>query len=136
MQVKFADGTTVEVIVVNGVSVFAQGAQRDALEIQVSTDTTVNGVPSFDTLNAQTSDPTKTGKLTLIDGENQYIHNNYCIQTEIGIKSVVITPATSTDPEVTEKRVFVTLAQLTYDQVQQAAQQAQIDALVFAILEV
>jgi len=129
MQLKLNDGTTLDVLVVNGKSVYVQGAQRDALEIQIA-----KGTMKVDALDALTADSAKTGKLTLIDGDQQYIHDNYSIRAELAIKPVVITPATSTTPEVTEDRLCVTLAQLTYAEVQQSAMQAQIDALILASL--
>ena len=131
MQLKFNDGATLDALVVNGKSVYAQGAQRDALEIQMAKEAI-----TFDTLDKLTADSTKTGKITLIDGDQQYIHDNYSIRAELAIKPVVITPATSTTPEVTEERFCVTLAQLTYVEVQQLAMQAQIDALTLATLGV
>ena len=124
MQLKLTDGTRLDVLVVNGKSVYTQGAQRDALEIQVA-----KGAISIDKLDALTADSTKTSKLTLIDGDKQYIHDNYSIRTELAIKPVVTTPATSTAPEVSEDRLCVTLAQLTYTEIHVAQQAAALAAL-------
>lgn len=129
MQVKFNDGTTLEVLAVNGKSVYVQGTQRDALEIQMAKTTT-----TLDALDTLTADTAKTRKLTLIDGDNQYVHDNYCIRAELAIKPVITAQATSTTPEVTEDRLCVTLAQPTYSEVQMAAQQAQIDALTSMVI--
>ncbi|CAB1243793.1 conserved protein of unknown function [Ruminococcaceae bacterium BL-6] len=118
MQVKFQDGTTLDALVVNGKSVYAQGATRDALEIQIA-----KGGITMDALDTLTADTAKTSKLTLIDGDQQYVHDNYNIRTELALRPVVVTPATGTDPAVTEDRLIVTLAQLTYQE-QQAAQLA------------
>lgn len=131
MQVKFNDGTTLDVLAVNGKSVYAQGAQRDALEIQLA-----KSAMTVDALDAMTADSDKTAKITLIDGTNQFVHDNYSIRAELSIKPVVVTLATSTAPEVYEDRVCVTLAQLTFLEVQQKAQQSQIDALTLAQLGV
>ena len=128
MQVKFQDGTELPVLVVNGKSVYAQGATRDALEIQIA-----KGSVTMDTLDTLTADTTKTSKLTLIDGDQQYVHDNYNIRTELALRPVVVTPATGTDPAVTEDRLIVTLAQLTYQEQQaaqlSATQAAQADAI-------
>lgn len=129
MQIKFQDGTTLDVLAVNGKSVYLQGAQRDALEIQIAKDTTINGVPAFDALDMLTASTANTAKLTLINGEQQYVHDNYSIRAELALKPVVITPATGSDPEVTEDRLCVTLAQLTYGELQLAEQAQAIDAL-------
>lgn len=130
MQIKFNDGTVLDVLVINGKSAYLQGAQRDSLEIQIAKDAI-----TFDALDVLTADNSNTAHLTLIDGENQYIHDNYSIRAEMALKPVVVTPATGTDPAVTEDRLSVTLAQLTYLEVQQAAQQSQIDSLILATLE-
>jgi hypothetical protein len=130
MQVKFNDGTTLEVLAVNGKSVYVQGTQRDALEIQMAKDTT-----TVDALDALTADNAKTGKITITDDSGTYVHDNYSIRAELAIKPVITAQATSTTSEVTEDRLCVTLAQLTYSEVQMAAQQAQIDAQTQAIAE-
>ena len=124
MQVKFADGTTLDVLCVNGKSVYAQGAQRDSLEIQIAKETI-----TFDALDALTGNAANTSKLTLIDGENQYVHDNYSIRAELALRPVEITPATGTDPAVTEDRLCVTLAQLTYSELQAAQTSAAVAAL-------
>lgn len=124
MQLKFNDGTTIDVLVVNGKSVYVQGANRDALEIQMA-----KGTTTVDALDVLTADSNKTGKITLIDGDQQYIHDNYSVRAELAIKPVVTTPATSTTLEITEDRLCITLAQLTYAEIQIATQAAALDAL-------
>ena len=124
MQLKFADDTTLDVLAVNGKSTYFQGATRDALEIQIAKDKA-----TFDALDTLTSNAANTDKLILIDGDKQYQHDHYCIRTELALKPVVITPATADSPAVTEDRLIVTLAQLTYGELQQAAQEQEIDAL-------
>lgn len=131
MQLKFDGSATLDVLVVNAKQIYTQGAQRDVLEIQL-----VKGALPFDTLDALTADSTKTSKLTLIDGDNQFIHDNYSIRAELAIKPIVTAAATSTTQEVTEDRLCITLAQLTYAETQQAAMQTQIDALTLASLGV
>jgi hypothetical protein len=130
MQIKFSDGTVLDALAIKGNSVYFQGAQRDSLEIQIDKSKT-----TFDALDALTGDAAKTGKLTIIDGDKQYEHDNYSIRTELALKPVVTAAATDTTPEQTESRLCVTLAQLTHLEVQQAAQQVQIDALVLSQLE-
>ena len=110
MQIKFNDGTTLDVLAVNGKSIYTQGASRDAL----------------DTL---TGNAANTDKLILIDGDKQYQHDHYCIRTELSLKPVEVTPATADSPAVTEDRLTVTLAQLTYGELQQAAQGQAVNAL-------
>ena len=124
MQLKFADGTTLDVLAVNGKSIYTQGASRDALEIQID-----KSKAAFDALDTLTGNAANTDKLILIDGDKQYQHDHYCIRTELALKPVVITPATAGNPAVTEDRFVVTLAQLIYGELQQAAQEQEIDAL-------
>ena len=126
MQIKFSDaaGTTLDVLAVNGKSVYFQGANRDSLEIQIAKTTT-----TFDALDTLTAAAANTAHLTLIDGASQYVHDNYGLRVELALKPVVVTPAAGSDPAVTEDRLCVTLAQLTYSEMQLAAQQEQIEAL-------
>ena len=124
MQIKFNDGTVLDVLVVSGKSIYAQGAQRDSLEIQIAKTAT-----TFDVLDTLTSNSANTSKLILIDGTNQYVHDNYSIRAELALRPVEITPATGTDPAVTEDRLVVVLAQLTYTELQLAAQAQAVDAL-------
>ena len=129
--VKFADGTTLPVITILKTTAYVQGAQRDAIEIQIDKSNI-----AFDALNALTADSSKTKEITITDDKGSYVHDNYSFRAELAIKPVMVTPATSTAAEVDEDRLCVTLAQLTYLEVQQTAQQAQIDALTLAELGV
>ena len=129
--IKFANGAELPIIAAIAVNAYAQGAQRKAIEIQI-----VKNAITFDELDTLTGNSANTSKLTLIDGDKQYVHDNYSIRAELAVKAVEITPATDTAPAVTEDRLCVTLAQLTYIEVQQAAQQAQIDAITLAQLGV
>ena len=126
MQIKFSDtaGTTLDVLAVNGNPINFQGTNRDSLEIQIA-----KTASTFDALDALTAESANTAHLTLIDGASQYVHDNYSLRVELALKPVVVTPATGSDPAVTEDRLCVTLAQLTYSEMQLAAQQEQIEAL-------
>nr|DAQ35652.1 MAG TPA: hypothetical protein [Caudoviricetes sp.] len=128
--IKFANGTELPIITALAVNTYAQGAQRKAIEIQMAKDTI-----TFDALDALTSNSANTVKLTLIDGDKQYVHDNYSIRSELAVKAVEITPATDTAPAVTEDRLCVTLAQLTYIETTQTSQQAMIDLLTLRALE-
>ncbi|OCN01817.1 hypothetical protein A7X67_03335 [Clostridium sp. W14A] len=129
MQLKLNDGTTLDALAVNEKSVYAQGAQRKAIEIQADKS-------QFDALNTATADSGKTAEITIMDESGAYVHSNYCIRTEMALKPIMVTPATDTATEVDEERACVTLAQLTYLEVQQAAQQVQIDAITLVQLGV
>lgn len=127
-QIIFADGTALDVAKIDGQTIYHQGAQRDSLEIQIT-----KGTISFDALDALTADSAKTSKLTIVTKENdmqtQAVYDHYVIRTVLMLEPVTIIPATADTEAVTEDRLCVTLAQLTYAEVQQAVQAATIDAL-------
>jgi len=129
MQVKFNDVTALDVLAINGQSVYFQGAQRDSLEIQVD-----KSKITFDALDALTGDAAKTVKLTILDGEHQYEHDNYSIRTELALKPVEVTQATADSPAVTENRLCATLAQKTYQEQQVEELQNAIDVLTLSAL--
>ena len=126
-QIIFADGTALDVAKIDGQTIYHQGAQRDSLEIQIT-----KGTISFDDLDALTTDSAKTDRLTIVtqegDQQAQAVYDHYVIRSALALKSVDI-PATADATAVTEERFCVTLAQLTFAEVQQAAQAAAIDAL-------
>lgn len=129
--IKFSDGTELPVITAKATQVYAQGANRAAIEIQIAKDAT-----TFDTLDKLTADNAKTGKLTFVDGDVTYVRDNYTIRAELALKPVVTAPATSTTVEVTEDRLCLTLAQLTYAEVQLAAQAQQITDAQLALCDI
>lgn len=110
MKIKFLDGLELDVIQVNGSKRYFQGAQRDSLEFVFE-----KGAYSFDDLDAYFADKNKTRKITLIDdAHNQYVYDDYVIRVSMSLTPVVVEPATSTTPEVTEERISVIMAQQTY----------------------
>ncbi|WP_195200015.1 hypothetical protein [Faecalispora jeddahensis] len=131
-QIIFADGTALDVAKIDGQTIYHQGAQRDSLEIQIT-----KGTISFDDLDALTTDSAKTDRLTIVtqegDTQEQAVYGHYAIRTALELKPVTIIPATVEAPAVTEDRLCVTLAQLTYAEIQQAAQVAAIADMQAAI---
>ena len=127
-KIIFANGTTLDVAVINGQFIYSQGAQRDSLEIEIA-----KSAITFDALDALTADTAKTDHLTIVtqdeDAQEQAVYDHYVIRTVLMLKPVTIIPATVDTAAVTEDRLCVTLAQLTYTELQQAAQAAAIDAL-------
>jgi hypothetical protein len=131
MQLKFSDaaGTTLDVLAVNGNPIVFQGATRDSLEIQIAKDKI-----TFDALDKLTITQTNTAHLTLIDGDKQYVHDNYSLRASLALKPVVTTPATSTAPAVTEDRLCLTLTQKAYQEQQVEQLQSSVDALTLSAL--
>lgn len=131
-QIIFKDGTALDVAIIKGESIYHQGAQRDSLEIQI-----IKGTISFDDLDALTTDSAKTNRLTVLtqeaDQQAQAIYDHYVIRSALMLKTVKVTPATGDASAVTEDRLCVTLAQLTYAEIQQAVQAAAIADMQAAI---
>ena len=114
MQIKFADETTLDCIQVNGKTQYYQGATRDTLEFVFAK------AAGFDALDAAFADEAKTASITIInndvDAENPEIgvYDGYTLRMSMRMEPVVITPGTMEAPAVTEERIMVVMAQLTY----------------------
>lgn len=109
MQVKFANGKTVEAVNILGGSRYFQSASRNIMEIQVA-----KSEITFEELESLTGDATNTAKITIIDGDEQYLHEDYTLRMEIGVKAVETAKETVDSPAATEERICVVLAQKTY----------------------
>lgn len=113
MQIKFADDTTLDCIQINGKKQYYQGAERDTLEFVFEKSA------GFDTLDAAFADDAKTSSVTIIndaDAESTAIgvYDGYTLRMSMRMEPVVITPGTMEAPAVTEERIMVVMAQLTY----------------------
>lgn len=113
MQIKFADETAMDCIQVNGKTQYYQGATRDTLEFVFAK------AAGFDALDAAFADEAKTASITIIndvDAENPEIgvYDSYTLRMSMRMEPVVITPGTMEAPAVTEERIMVVMAQLTY----------------------
>ena len=113
MQIKFADDSTLDCIHVNGKTQYYQGATRDTLEFVFAKSA------GFDALDAAFADEAKTASVTIIDStdpENpaSWVYDGYTLRMAMRMEPVVITPATAEAPAVTEERITVVMAQLTY----------------------
>lgn len=121
MKIKLNDNTELNAICINGRGMYFQGANRDSLEFVFK-----KGDYPFDQLDAMFADVAKVKKISVLDTTTttdaeghqvetptEHVYDNYSLRISMEMKPVVITPATSTEPEVTEERVLVTMAQLT-----------------------
>lgn len=131
MIVRLNNDTELEAILVNGQTRYFQGASRDSLEFQFA-----KAAVTFDQLDALFSEPENTKRITLQQGEEVYLHENYSLRVSLSIAPVVVTPATDTEPGVTEERYSVVMAQKTYAELQQEALQETVDILVLESLGV
>ena len=132
MQIKFANGTTLDVLSIDGESLFYQGATRDSLEVQLE-----KGAYPFDELEALTANPEHLRRLTILEdsGEILGVHEHYILRTEIAVRPVVLNqPVTPDEPPAMEERLCITLAQQTYLEQQLESLRDTVDALVLAAL--
>lgn len=131
-QITFNNGTTLPVAAVFSRPGNYSGAYRDALELQFDP-----AAISFDALHELTGNTDATTRLTVtVPGDNYMaVYDNFVIRGDLALKSIEIAPATGTEPAMTEDRLCVTLAQLTYQELQLKQLQNTVDALVIAGLE-
>lgn len=116
-------------IIVTGSKRFVQGANRDTLSFVFPVNTSMDEIDSiFNGENCET--------ITIVDGDNQYIHSGYTIRAELKREPIEVTPATDSEPAVYEHRVIVSMSQRTYAETQMAAMRAAIDLLYMADAEV
>ena len=113
MQIKFADETTLEFVHGTGRKQYYQGAERDTLEFVFAK------TAGFDALDAAFADETKTERITIIndtdpDNPEITVHDGYTLRMSMRMEPVVIAPGTMEAPAVTEERIMVVMAQLTY----------------------
>jgi len=131
MKVILNNGTALNAILVNGQNRYFQGANRDSLEFQFAKDAV-----TFDQLDTLFAAPENTKRITLQQGEKTYLHENYSLRVSLNLAPVMITPATGTEPEVTEERYSVVMAQKSYVELQQEALQEAVDILTLKSLGV
>lgn len=129
MKVILNNGTELTAEVVNGSSRHFQGASRDSLEFQFA-----NASVTFEQLDTLFSQEANTNRITLVNGETSYLHENYSLRVSVGFAPVVIAIATDTTPEVVENRFTVVMAQKTYKEIQANALRDTVDILVMESL--
>lgn len=108
-------------------SKFIQNATRDTIEFCFD-----RGLYNTDEIYNALSNEDNTNIIKLVDSaENdmEYIHNNYCIVDTACIKDEVVKAETAENAESTRKVISITLAQLTYTELQQREIQSKINEL-------
>lgn len=140
-QIIFADGTAIPIIMAAGErkSYPLIGNKRDYIDFYVEPTEAI----SLDALDALTAEGGgNTSKITMVtdemvtvtDGTERPQHTealleHYTLRVDFGKVKTLLSEETATAPAVYQERVHIVLAQLTYAEVQQAAQAAAIDAL-------
>ena len=113
MIIKLANGIELNALGVTGEKQNIQGFRRDVLSFMLPASVSLDEMDSIFTEENCKS-------ITLINGETEHIHNNYTIRVELKREPVLVTPATETSSEVYETRVTVSMAQMTYAELQLA----------------
>ena len=127
MIIKLNNGTELNPILVLGEKRYVQGVSRDTLLFAFSAENTLDNLDRlFSAENCET--------ITIVDGENEYIHKGYTVRAELKREPVEVTPATESTEAVYENRVFVAMAQRTYSESQIASLTETVDLLVMESL--
>lgn len=113
MIIKLANGIELNALGVKGEKQNIQGFRRDVLSFMLPASVSLDEMDSIFTEENCKS-------ITLITDETEHIHNNYTIRVELKREPVLVTPATETSSEVYETRVTVSMAQMTYAELQLA----------------
>lgn len=132
MHIILANGTRLNHIGATGSMKYVQGANRDSITFEFDDTHSVDELRNvFTETNCEVIDIVTDNE----DGtqDNNY-HEGYVIRAEVSEKMKEITPATGTEPAVTERRVFVTMAQRTYSETQVASLTETVDYLVLESL--
>lgn len=129
MKIILNDGTELTAIIVTGGQKYTQGANRDAL-------TFVFSETSLDEIDAVFTEANCESVTLIGDDESENIHKGYVIRTELTKKSVITEAESSDTEEVTEMRVFVTMAQRTYAETQMAAIAEEVTNTQLALCEI
>ncbi|QNO19013.1 hypothetical protein [Caproicibacterium amylolyticum] len=111
--IKFPDGSTFPAVSVISGQTYMQNAQRKTLEIHINKEDA-----DFTKLEAVSRNP---ASLTINDGTCDNVYSNYSLRANFELRPVVTAVATDTTPEQTHEQYIVTLAQLSYIEVQLAA---------------
>lgn len=127
MIIKLSNGTELNPISALGEKRYVQGASRDTILFAFSAENTLDNLDRlFTAENCET--------ITIVDGENEYIHRGYTVRAELKREPVEVTPATESAEAVYENRVFVAMAQRTYSESQIASLTETVDLLVMESL--
>lgn len=140
-HIVLANGTQLTHIGAIGASKYIQGATRDTITFEFDDTYSVDELRSLfteancETINIVTEETETDGDGTTSIVTTDNIHEGYVIRAEVGEKIKEITPATGTTAAVTETRVYVTMAQRTYEETKLAKLESQNKLLEDCILE-
>lgn len=92
----------------NGRKIYHQSAERDSLEFVFE-----KGKYTVEELDQIFSNTELTKKIILKDGKEEFVHDDYRLKISIKLEAVE-TQGNTNEQMVTEERVTVTMAQLTF----------------------
>ena len=129
MRIILSNGTELAPIIVSGGKRIVQGTNRDTLSFVFSAGTSMDELDSvFTAENCE--------KITIMDGQNGFIHSGYTVRAELKREPVEVTAATENEAAVYENRVIVSMSQRTYYESQLASLTETVDLLVLESLMV
>jgi len=127
MKIILTNGTELTLIMVTGAKRTVQGATRDTLTFMFPASEDMAALDAaFSTAACES--------ITIIDGNEEYIHKGYTVRAELSKKSVEVTPATESTDAVYEDRITVAMSQRTYAESQFASLTETVDVLVMESL--
>lgn len=133
-HIVLSNGTQLNHLGAIGASRYIQGANRDTITFEFDDTHSVDELRNlFTEENCETINIVTEGEDGLSAESN--IHEGYVIRAEVGEKMKEIVPATGTTDAVTERRVYVTMAQRTYAETKLAEVQKNSELLTECILE-
>lgn len=124
MEIKLANDTTLNPIIVTGRKMSVQGSLRDTLSFIFPASA---GMETLDSVF--TAENCETIKI-VEDSGTENIHKGYTIRAELGKASVEVTPATESTEAVYEDRITVSMSQRTYAETQIAETKSAMNALL------
>jgi hypothetical protein len=123
MKIILVNGVELSPIAVTGGKRNVQGANRDTLCFVFPAEASMDELDAiFTAANCET--------ITIVEGENKYIHNAYTVRAELKRVSVEVDAETESTEAVYENRVFVAMGQRTYMETKLAETQAAMNALL------
>lgn len=123
MIIRLANGTELNPISAIGEKRTVQGAYRDTISFIFPVETSLDELDAlFTTQNCE--------KITIFEGEDEFIHDAYTVRVELKREPVEIEPATAKAEAVYENRAIITMGQRTYTESQIAEQAAILNTLL------
>lgn len=123
MQIKLANGTILMPLIVTGGKRTVQGVARDTLQFVFTPDY------SMEELDAIFSEE-NCEEITVTDENGQGVYKNYSLRCELKKETVVAQLATDETDAVMEQRIFVSMSQKTYTEMQLQNLTETVDTLV------